>query len=143
MLRGIKFALAIVLFPLMIGSVQAQDSLTTFSIEPGTPTLSPLNFPETDDDAAEPSDFEIKEYLLLSNGIGERRAVVTLYNTANGQRILKSNQISAQFANGDTRHAIGLSQKFSAQEHLTLNITFGQHIYPILSISVYRIDQPN
>ncbi|HBC58369.1 MAG TPA: hypothetical protein DCZ03_14510 [Gammaproteobacteria bacterium] len=143
MFLRVKFSMLVALYPLLFGAVQAQDSVMMFSIEPRSVMMSPLNFPETDGATADASNFEIKDYLLLSNGLGERRAVVTLINTATGQRILEGRQISARFANGDSRNAIGLSQKFSSQEHLTLNINFGRHIYPIMSISVQTVKQPN
>lgn len=82
------------------------------------------------------SEFELVNYILMSNDLGERWAVVTVKNQASGNRILENDHLMALFANGERSKPAHLKLNFFANETKSLTISFGENKFPLLSISV-------
>ncbi|NMP16326.1 hypothetical protein [Thalassotalea sp. Y01] len=81
------------------------------------------------------SDFELLNYVIMSNEAGERYAVVTLKNLASGSRQLESKHLLALFANGERKQPSDFKLNFDANETQSLTISFGENKFPILAIS--------
>lgn len=80
------------------------------------------------------SDFEVINYVTMSNEQGARRVTVTLHNSSSGNRIFVSDQIMALFANGDRLIPVETKVTFKGRETQTLTLNFGDHHYPILKV---------
>lgn len=93
-----------------------------------------LNF--TNDRGIQPdiSDFNVQHYVLMSNEKGDRRAVVTLENRSSGSRIFQSAQLMALMADGRRLSPQAYKQKFKAGERISMTLSFGSHVDPILKI---------
>jgi len=81
------------------------------------------------------SEFELLNYIVMSNELGERWAVVTIKNNASGNRILVNQHIMALFANGERAYPSSLKTTFEENETKSLTVLFGENKFPILSIS--------
>jgi hypothetical protein len=81
------------------------------------------------------SEFELVNYIVMSNDLGERWAVVTVINQASGNRILENDHLMALFANGERATPAHLKVNFDANETKSLTISFGENKFPLLSIS--------
>ncbi|WP_042149198.1 MULTISPECIES: hypothetical protein [unclassified Pseudoalteromonas] len=82
------------------------------------------------------SEFQLVNYIVMSNDLGERWAVVTIKNQASGNRILENDHLMALFANGKRSNPAHLKINFDANETKSLTISFGENKFPLLSISV-------
>ena len=95
-----------------------------------------LAFPNDDNAKPKSSDFELVNYVAMSNLIGERWAVLTLTNTSSGNRTLEQQQIMALFADGSKGYPSALKLNFSGQETQSITVSFGENKFPILSVQV-------
>jgi len=82
------------------------------------------------------SEFELVNYIAMSNDLGERWAVVTVKNKASGNRILENDHLMALFANGERSNPTTLKVIFDANETKSLTVSFGENKFPLLSINV-------
>ncbi|WP_394147506.1 hypothetical protein [Shewanella atlantica] len=80
------------------------------------------------------SEFHVVNYVLMSNENGVRKAVVTLKNLSSGSRIFQSEQMLALFADGERRSPEPYKQKFKREETISMTLSFGQHLFPVLQI---------
>ncbi|MDN3682590.1 hypothetical protein QWZ04_19980 [Vibrio tapetis subsp. quintayensis] len=93
-----------------------------------------LAFSNESNTQPELSEFGIQNYVLMSNDLGERWAVVTVKNKASGRRTLTQKHFLAVLANGDRIFPNEFSQFFNRNETMSVTISFGQNKFPILSI---------
>ena len=93
-----------------------------------------FQFPNDDNIYPDSSDFQVINYVTMSNEQGTRRVTVTLHNSSSGNRIFVSEQIMALFANGDRLSPIETKMTFKGKETQTITLNFGTHHYPILSV---------
>ena len=93
-----------------------------------------LAFPNDKNIKPNSSDFELVNYVVMSNEVGERWAVVTLSNTSTGSRSLDQGHLMALFANGDRKSPQGVKDSFEGKETKSITVSFGESKFPILSI---------
>lgn len=95
-----------------------------------------LNFPNDNNIQPDRSDFEIVNYILLSNEQGKRAATITLINNAAGNRTLDNSQIMGLFANGVRSNPQRSNNKnrFKSKELQTITVSFGKSHYPLLKV---------
>ena len=93
-----------------------------------------LNFKDEKKIKPGPGIFEIIETHFMSNGLGERWAVVTIRNTSAGKRLLKNENIMVTFADGSQSFAQNLDDTLDGNDTLTKAVLFGIHKFPILNI---------
>jgi hypothetical protein len=79
-------------------------------------------------------DFEIVNYVLMSNEVGERWSVITLTNLATGNRTLDQEHLIALFADGSRISPLEYKLNFEGKETQSITVSFGEHKFPILSI---------
>ncbi len=84
------------------------------------------------------NDFRIVEISHLSNNLGERWALLTVKNSASGQRIIRNEHVIATFADGSRRAAKNLKATISGGALLTQTVFFGTHKFPIIKVTVNR-----
>lgn len=108
-----------------------EDVLTIDRVVSGSIELA---FPNEQNLQPEQSDFEINNFVLMSNEAGERWAVVTLTNQASGRRALTHKQLMAIVADGRRVAPIEFLQSFKANETLSVTINFGNIKFPLLSV---------
>lgn len=94
-----------------------------------------LAFPNDKNLRAKPSDFELVNYVIMSNELGERWAVLTLTNTSAGNRTLEQDHLMALFADGERKNPLELKLNFEGRETQSITVSFGESKFPILSIS--------
>lgn len=94
-----------------------------------------LSFPNDQNLKAKPSDFKLVNYVIMSNDIGERWAVLTLTNTSSGNRVLEQDHLLALFADGTRKMPLAIKLNFEGRETQSLTVSFGESKFPILSIS--------
>jgi hypothetical protein len=119
---------------LLACSFAAYSSDEALSIDRVVPNSFDLAFPNDSNIQPEQSDFEISNFALMSNDLGERWAVVTLTNLASGSRSLTNKHLLALVANGQRIAPTEFSQSFKAGETLSLTINFGESKFPLLSV---------
>ena len=94
-----------------------------------------LAFPNDKNLKAKSSHFELVNYVLMSNEMGERWAVLTLTNTSTGNRMLEQDHLMALFANGERKYPLEFKLNFESSETQSITVSFGESKFPILSIS--------
>jgi hypothetical protein len=94
-----------------------------------------LAFPNDKNLRAKPSNFELVNYVIMSNELGERWAVLTLTNTSAGNRTLEQDHLMALFADGERKNPLELKLNFEGRETQSITVSFGESKFPILSIS--------
>lgn len=122
------------LLVLLVCSSTSYADDTTLSIDRAVSGGVELAFPNEQNMQPEQSDFEVKNFVLMSNDVGERWAVVTLTNQASGRRTLTHKHLMAIVADGQRVIPIEFMQSFKANETLSVTITFGASKFPLLSI---------
>ena len=122
------------LSPLIVSANGIEDIILHFDQPQGK--LTHIDFRQKEVIKPVPNDFELIEAIFMSNNIGERYATVTIENTSPGQRIFRSENIVATFANGRQSNAIGLNEILKGRERLTKAIFFGSHRFPIVRVQL-------
>lgn len=80
------------------------------------------------------SDFEVINYVLMSNENGERWSVITLTNLSHGERSINQEHLLALFADGSRSEPLAFTSNFKGKETQSLTLSFGENKFPILSI---------
>ncbi|GAA4348691.1 hypothetical protein [Kangiella taiwanensis] len=93
-----------------------------------------FQFPNDNSVYPEISDFEVVNYVTMSNEYGERKVTITLHNTSTGNRIFVSDQVMALYANGERVTPYQEKVSFKGKETQTLTLTFNSSKYPILKV---------
>ncbi|MGJ8680007.1 hypothetical protein [Paraglaciecola sp.] len=93
-----------------------------------------FSFPNNKGIRPKHSDFELINYVIMSNDLGERWAVLTLTNTSSGNRVLEQDHIMATFANGVRKSPLEFKLNFGGNEIQSITVSFGESKFPILSI---------
>jgi len=93
-----------------------------------------LSFPNDNNIKPKKGDFEIVNYVLMSNEIGERWSVITLTNLSTGNRTLEHEHLIALFADGSRASPLEYKLNFNGRETQSITVSFGEHKFPILSI---------
>ncbi|WP_462156695.1 hypothetical protein [Pseudoalteromonas sp. GB56] len=93
-----------------------------------------LAFPNDEKIQPDLSEFVVDSVVLMSNEEGERWAVVTVSNQANGLRTMTQKHLNAVVANGQRISPIEFSQVFKANETLSLTVYFGHSKFPLLDV---------
>lgn len=106
----------------------------TLNIEQVVSDRVELAFPNEDNIEPDLSDFTVKNYILLSNDLGERWVVVTLKNESSNHRTLTEKHLLSTLANGEHIFPADFSQTFKGKEVMSVTINFGLNKFPILSI---------
>ena len=122
--------LALILFSLGT-QAEEQDVLT---IDRSVSNNIKLAFPNDNNIKPQVGDFEIVNYFLMSNEIGERWAVITLTNLSSGNRELNQNHLMALFADGRRNSPLEYKLSFKGKETQSITVSFGEYKFPILNI---------
>jgi len=93
-----------------------------------------LSFPNDKNIKPKKSDFEIINYVLMSNELGERWSVITLTNLSSGNREFVHDHLIGMFADGSRISPLAYKLNFNGQETQSITVSFGVHKFPILSI---------
>lgn len=109
------------------------------NVDRTVPSSIELSFPNDKGIKAKASDFSLINYVVMSNEVGERWAVVTLTNSAHGSRVLQSSHIMALFANGDRINPVDVKLSFEPKETQSVTVSFGESKFPILSIKTEKL----
>jgi hypothetical protein len=72
----------------------------------------------------------------MSNKMGERWVLISVRNTAAGNRFLKSEHIVATFADGRQANPRGVNESVEGGAQLTKTISFGVNKFPIVAIEI-------
>lgn len=102
-----------------------------------TQSRAPLYFSKDDALAPRESDFKLLGVSFLSNEKGDRWALISLENTARGQRILQNKMLLATFADGSQAYASGLNKTLQGSERFSKSVFFGNNQFPIVNITTY------
>ncbi|SFD31522.1 hypothetical protein [Pseudoalteromonas denitrificans] len=126
-----KFCLVIFIFLAFQTQAETDDILT---IERSVSKNIAIKFPNDKNINPKISDFEILNYVLMSNDKGERWAVVTLTNLSSGNRTFEHTHLMALFANGERQKPLEKKLLFSGNETQSFTLSFDKNKFPILSI---------
>ena len=129
-MRIVALMVALTLVPV----VQADDDIPILNYDARPPLKQPPRFDRDDALTVNRSDFQVLDYQLMSSEQGERWAVVTVRNTATGQRLLSEKMLVAEFANGERRYPLVMEGKVAGGAVLTRTVTFGYSRFPILRL---------
>lgn len=115
------------------GVAIAEDDLN-LTVEPRVSGELKLNFPNDDNIQPRKSSFRVLNFVLMSNELGERWAIVTLKNSSTTKRTFDHEQLMALFADGMRREPLAYKAVFDGLESQSLTISFGFSKFPILDI---------
>ncbi len=93
-----------------------------------------LSFPNEKNIKPKESEFKVLNYVLMSNETGERWSVITIENTASGNRSLEHNHIMGLFADGSRFVPQENKLQFEGGEIQSITVSFGEYKFPILAI---------
>ncbi len=93
-----------------------------------------LAFPNVRNIKPQASDFELINYIMMTNKLGERWAVLTLQNSSSGGRTLEEKHLMALFADGERRSPLPFKLRFDSKEVQSVTVSFDENKFPILSI---------
>ncbi len=121
---------------LLANTAIAEDKKLPMGLTVERSVANPQQFNFANDDNIQPdkSDFQVINYVLLSNEEGDRWVTVTLKNTATGNRIFGHEDIMALFADGRRESPSKQSLRFEGKESQTFAIHFGKSQFPILEL---------
>ena len=117
---------------LSLGAVAEENDALT--IDRAINSELQLSFPNDKGVKPSASDFLMENYLLMSNELGERWAVVTLTNGSSGNRVLKAEHIMALFADGERKVSDEFKLNFAGHETQSFTLSFGVSKFPILAL---------
>ncbi|MCR6653392.1 MAG: hypothetical protein NVV73_18680 [Cellvibrionaceae bacterium] len=121
------------LFFLMFAApVSAQDDALMIDQSVGADVK--LAFPNERNIQPRSSNFQVVNYVPMSNEQGERWAIVTLKNTSAGSRIFESQYLMGLFADGDRRAPSEFKQTIEGNEVVSVTLSFGRHKFPLLNV---------
>jgi len=121
-------------FGMMLASTALAQSNEALSVDRMITKDIELSFPNDDDAKPKAGDFKIINYVLMSNEIGERWAVITLKNESSGTRVFDQEHLMALFADGTRKPPLDYKLNFQGEEIQTITVSFGEHKFPILTI---------
>jgi hypothetical protein len=110
------------------------DEAEILTVDRVIPSNIGLSFPNDNNTKPKLGDFKLIHYVVMSNDIGERWAVITLNNTSTGTRTLVSDHLIALFANGERTKPSEFRLSFGGEETQSITVSFGKNKFPILSI---------
>lgn len=122
-----------VLFLLPFSSHANETEVLT--VDRVVPKSLELAFPNDRSIKPKYSDFELVNYVVMSNNLGERWAVVTVKNISTGGRSFENGHLMALFANGIRKSPLAFKISFDGNETQSVTVSFGENKFPILSIS--------
>ena len=128
------YQLLLLVFILLSFSTYA-DEFEALSVDRVISNNLELVFPNDKNIKPKASDFELMNYVVMSNDLGERWAVITLNNISSGSRILEHEHLMALFADGKRQSPLAFKVSFEGQETQPITVSFGENKFPILSIS--------
>lgn len=115
-------------------SIKANET-EMLTVDRVVPNNLELVFPNDRGIKPKPSDFKLVNYVVMSNELGERWAVVTVSNSSTGTRTLENGHLMALFADGQRKIPKAFKESFSGNETLSITVSFGENKFPILSIT--------
>ncbi|TMO82035.1 hypothetical protein CWC16_02095 [Pseudoalteromonas sp. S3776] len=118
---------------MLSGNVFAAQN-NVLNVDRAIPNSMQLSFPNDNNITPKKSDFSIVNYVLMSNEIGERWAVITLTNLASGKRELNQDHLLALFADGSRLTPSEFKLGFNGNQTQSVTISFAEHKFPILSV---------
>ena len=80
------------------------------------------------------SELQLDNYALLAADNGERVAIVTLTNTAGGQRIFNQDHIVAVMADCARLFPQAFEVRLAPRQQMSLQIHFGRTLQPVLQL---------
>ena len=134
------YKLLLGLFCLSCSPLFAAEQSESLTIDRTVPNAGSIIFPNDENIKPKSSNFRLLDYVLMSNELGERWAVVTIRNQSSGNRTFEHEQLMALFADGRRKVPEAFSQHFKASETQSLTISFGKSKFPILHLLVETKD---
>ena len=126
-----KFLLSVlVLIPWLIQA----EGLEVLTVDRSVSQNIQLSFPNDNNIKPKKGDFEIVNYVLMSNELGERWSVITLTNLSSGNRAFSHQHLIALLADGRRISPLEYKLDFKGRETQSITVSFGSHKFPILSI---------
>lgn len=114
-------------------AIQAEDT-EVLNVDRSVANNINLSFPNDNNIKPKAGDFEIVNYVLMSNEKGERWSVITLTNLSSGNRDLEQDHLMALFADGSRKSPLQYKLNFKGKETQSITVSFGEYKFPILSI---------
>lgn len=132
----VKFCVISFLIPFMFLSANLiAEEAETLTVDRVISSNIALSFPNEENITPRESEFELLNYVVMSNDLGERWAVITINNLSSGRRTLESQHVMALFANGERSFPLALKLPFEGGETQSITVSFGENKFPILSIN--------
>ena len=107
----------------------------TISIDPVLPSGLALSYPNESNKQPLQSEFKLLQSIFMSNRVGERWAVITVKNTASGNRSLEHKHLMAIFADGQRHSPEPFKINVAAQQARSITVYFGQNQFPLLVVN--------
>ena len=120
---------------LVLSFTSFADDSKVLTIDRSVSSNVVLSFPNDQKIKPKANDFELDNYVLMSNEVGERWAVITLTNSSSGNRVLQQDHLMALLADGERKIPMEFKLNFEPSETQSITVSFGKSKFPILSIS--------
>jgi hypothetical protein len=126
-----KYLLPILIVIPWLSKAEAIEVLT---VDRAVSKSMQLSFPNDNNIKPKKGDFEIINYVLMSNEIGERWSVITLTNLSSGNREFGHDHLIGLLADGSRISPLEYNLNFKGKETQSITVSFGVHKFPMLSI---------
>jgi hypothetical protein len=127
-------AFVLIAFSFFSFTANADDDDEVLTVDRSVSKSIQLAFSNDNNITPKKSDFEVVNYVLMSNENGERWSVITLTNLAQGERSVNQEYLLALFADGSRSEPLIFTRNFKGKETQSLTLSFGVNKFPILSI---------
>jgi hypothetical protein len=119
---------------LLIPSFTYAEAVDVLTVDRTVSKSIQLSFPNDNNIKPKKGDFQIINYVLMSNEVGERWSVITLTNLSSGNREFRHDHLLGLFADGSRISPLEYKLNFAGQETQSITVSFGVHKFPVLSI---------
>jgi hypothetical protein len=110
------------------------NSEKVINVDRAIPSSLHLAFPNDANITPKKGEFEVLNYILMSNNEGERWAVITLTNLSSGNRELNEDHLLALFADGTRLPPQPFKLSFKGNETQSVTVSFAEYKFPILNV---------
>ena len=123
-----------ILMLVILSSSVLANTENVINVDRAIPNSLHLAFPNDANITPKKGDFNVLNYILMSNNEGERWAVITLTNLSTGNRELNEDHLLALFADGTRLPPQPFKLSFKGNETQSVTVSFAEYKFPILSV---------
>ena len=123
-----------ILMLVILSSSVLANTENVINVDRAIPNSLHLAFPNDANITPKKGDFNVLNYILMSNNEGERWAVITLTNLSTGNRELNEDHLLALFADGTRLAPLAFTLSFKGNETQSVTVSFAEYKLSLIHI---------